>query len=88
MFDADGSGYLTTSEMAHAMTTLSKKPTEAELEDIINIVDGDGNGEIDFPEFLILMAKRLNEEELRSELKLAFEAFSKKADYISVENLK
>ena len=41
------------------MRSLGQNPTEAELQDMINEVDADGNGTIDFPEFLSLMAKKM-----------------------------
>ena len=37
------------------MKSMGLNPTEAELQDMINEVDADGNGAIDFPEFLALM---------------------------------
>jgi Ca2+-binding EF-hand superfamily protein len=40
------------------MRSLGQNPTEAELQDMINEVDADGNGEIDFPEFLTMMARK------------------------------
>ena len=36
-------------------SSLGQNPTEAELQDMINEVDADGNGTIDFPEFLTMM---------------------------------
>lgn len=38
------------------MRALRQNPTVAGLQDMINEVDADGNGTIDFPEFLNLMA--------------------------------
>ena len=46
----------TTKEMGTVMRSLGQNPTEAALEDMINEVDADQNGTIDFPEFLNLMA--------------------------------
>lgn len=41
------------------MRSLGQNPTEADLQDMINEVDADGNGTIDFPEFLNLMARKM-----------------------------
>ena len=41
------------------MRSLGQNPTEAELQEMINEVDADGNGTIDFPEFLNLMARKM-----------------------------
>ncbi len=41
------------------MRSLGQNPTEGELQDMINEVDADGNGTIDFPEFLTLMARKM-----------------------------
>ena len=41
------------------MRSLGQNPTEAELQDMINEVDADGNGTIDFGEFLNLMARKM-----------------------------
>ena len=41
------------------MRSLGQNPTEAELQDMISEVDADGNGTIDFPEFLMLMARKM-----------------------------
>merc|ERR1719352_861940 len=50
------------------MRSLGQNPTEAELQDMINEVDADGNGTIDFPEFLSLMARKMKDTDTEEEL--------------------
>ncbi|XP_057791534.1 calmodulin isoform X2 [Salvia miltiorrhiza] len=59
LFDKDGDGCITTKELGTVMRSLGQNPTEAELQDMINEVDADQNGTIDFPEFLNLMARKM-----------------------------
>ncbi|KAB5544039.1 hypothetical protein DKX38_012151 [Salix brachista] len=54
-----GLGCITTKELGTVMRSLGQNPTEAELQDMINEVDADQNGTIDFPEFLNLMARKM-----------------------------
>ena len=49
------------------MRSSGKNPTEAELQDMINEVDADGNGTIDFPEFLSLMARKIKDTDTEEE---------------------
>ena len=37
-------------------------PTKDELDEIVEVVDQDGSGEIDFDEFLIMMVMQIKEE--------------------------
>lgn len=46
-------------ELATVIRSLDQNPTEEELQDMINEVDADGNGTIEFVEFLNLMAKKM-----------------------------
>ena len=55
LFDKDGDGTISSSELETILTSLGQKPTKEELEDMINEVDADGNGEVDFDEFLSLI---------------------------------
>ncbi|XP_032240595.1 calmodulin-A [Nematostella vectensis] len=54
-FDKDSSGSITTRELGGIMRSLGENPTEIELQDMINSVDCDGNGLMNFDEFVKLM---------------------------------
>ncbi|GJS74415.1 calmodulin [Tanacetum coccineum] len=54
-----------------------QNPTEAELQDMSNEADADGNGIIDFPEFLNVMARKMKDTDAEEELKKAFRVFDK-----------
>ena len=41
------------------LRSLGVNPNESELQDIINEVDSDDDGTIDFPEFLTMMAGKM-----------------------------
>ena len=43
--------------------------------DMVNEVDKDGTGSIDFPEFLTMMSLKINEENAEEELREAFKVF-------------
>ncbi|ORX73619.1 calmodulin [Linderina pennispora] len=81
LFDRDNDGSITAQELGTVMRSVGQKPTEAELQDMINEVDKDGNGTIDFAEFLSLMARQAtssNDEE--AEIREAFRVFDKNGD--------
>ena len=52
-------GSITIEELANAIRSLDQNPTQEELQTMINEVDVDGNGTIEFGEFLNLMARKM-----------------------------
>lgn len=52
-------GCITIDELATAIKSLVQNPTEDELQSMISEVDVDGNGTIEFGEFLNLMARKM-----------------------------
>lgn len=59
MFDKDGDGTISAKELGIVMKQLGLNPTEDEIMEMMNEVDEDGNGEINFTEFLTIMAHKM-----------------------------
>ena len=84
-----GDGTVTTKELGTVMRSLGQNPTEAELQDMINEVDADGNGTIDFPEFSSLMARKMKDTDTEEELVEAFKVFDRDGNgFISAAELR
>ena len=56
-FDTDGSGDLSLSEIVAVIQAQGVQMTEAELTNLLDDIDLDGNGSVDFQEFLFAMSK-------------------------------
>ena len=80
LFDQDGDGTIATSRLGTVMRSLGQNPTEAELQDMLNEVDADRNGTIDFPEFLTMMARKMQDVDSEEDLREAFKVFDMDRD--------
>jgi calmodulin len=89
IFDVDGGGTITAEELGEVMRSLGQKPTRAQLEAMVNEIDADGDGAIDFPEFLTMMLRKMNEGDPEKELRDVFMVFDKdQSGTISAEELR
>jgi len=89
LFDRNGDGSVTTKELGTVMRSLGQNPTEAEIFSMVQEVDADGNGTIDFPEFLALMARKTKDVDDEEELREAFRVFDKDGNgFISATELR
>ncbi|XP_044535569.1 calmodulin-alpha-like [Gracilinanus agilis] len=89
LFDKDSDGSITTKELGTVMRSLGQNPTEAELQNMMGEVDADGNGTIDFPEFLGMMAKKMKGAETEESIREAFKVFDKDGNgYVSAAELR
>ncbi len=88
-FDTDEDGYLTLKELGDLLIELGEPVTKEELEEMTNEIDIEGNGTIDFKEFILLMARKMRDYDNEDEYIEAFRIFDKnRDDLISKEELK
>lgn len=52
MFDKDGNGFISAAELRHIMTNLGEKLTDEEVDEMIREADIDGDGQINYEEFV------------------------------------
>ena len=78
-FDKDSSGSVTTAELGLVLKSMNKNYNDAELKRIVGKFDANGDGQIDFDEFLQMMTRHDKKEV--DELKQAFEVFDKASQH-------
>jgi len=88
-FDKDGSGTISNKELLHVLRSIGQNPTEDEILQLVIESDVNGDGTIDFPEFLEMMKRKSSETDQMESLKEAFKIFDKnKNGYIEAKELK
>lgn len=55
VFDKDQNGYISAAELRHVMINLGEKLTEEEVELMIKEADTDGDGQVNYEEFVRMM---------------------------------
>ncbi|CAK9143770.1 unnamed protein product [Ilex paraguariensis] len=89
MIDKDSDGLITMEELEVVIQSLHEHPTKEEIQEMINEVDPDGNGTIDFEDFLGIMARKMKQDNVAEEFKEAFKVFDRDQDgYISALELR
>jgi len=71
----DHDGIINSHELGSVLRQIGLNPTDAELQDMVNDVDKDGTGSIDFPQFLSMMALKINDQNAEDEIREAFKVF-------------
>merc|ERR1711893_194178 len=81
MFDVKQQEFLSAEDLDDILRAMGFRPSKEELKEILEEIDEDGSGEIEFNEFCQLCAKFLveepDEDTLRNELKEAFRIYDK-----------
>ncbi|KAJ3123441.1 calmodulin-like 3 [Physocladia obscura] len=89
MFDKDGDNHITPAELALVMRQFGLDATDGEVHDLVAEIDVDGNGAIEFDEFIDLMARKMREVDSEEELRSAFKVFDEDGNgFISAQELR
>ena len=89
IFDRNNDGQITQDELKLLLNNIGQKPSDSEIQDMINEIDIDGDGKINFDNFITLMEKKLRDHDDEEELIETFKVFDKDGiGFITFNNLK
>ena len=89
LFDTDGSGTIDPKELRVAMQSLGFETKNQTIYQMIQDIDKDGDGDVNFDEFLEMMTSRLAGSDTKEDIQKIFELFDDDmTGYISLQNLK
>eukprot|EP01065_Artemidia_motanka_P046396 TRINITY_DN701_c0_g1_i1.p2 TRINITY_DN701_c0_g1~~TRINITY_DN701_c0_g1_i1.p2 ORF type:complete len:149 (+),score=33.86 TRINITY_DN701_c0_g1_i1:64-510(+) len=89
LFDADGSGAIDVEEMALAMKGLGfGEQPRSEIDKMVREIDQDGNGLVEYDEFLRMMKTKMAQKDSPEEILKAFHLFDKGKGHITFQDLK
>jgi Ca2+-binding EF-hand superfamily protein len=91
LFDTDKSGEIDTDELKQALSNLGIDAKNQTLQNMINDIDKNSSGTIDFDEFIDMMTAKMSDKDTREDLQKVFDLFlgdDDKADKIELKHLK
>lgn len=80
LVDKDKGGSISKEELSDLMDTLGINASAEEIDLMINEIDDDNNGEIDFDEFVAVMSRKVNATYTADDVKQSFKLFEKPDD--------
>merc|ERR1711939_542542 len=75
LFDTDKSGMIDAMELGFCMRALGFDPTPEEIKGMLDKTDQDGNGTVEFTEFVDLLSGRMDRRDPEEEMKDGFAMF-------------
>jgi len=73
--DTDKDGVILIKQLGALLRVCGENPTEADIQDMVNEIDSEASGYLQFPAFLNLMAKKYEESNAEDEIREAFRVF-------------
>ena len=90
LFDTDHSGTIDTDELKQALGNLGIDAKNQTLQNMMNDIDRNQSGTIDFDEFIEMMTAKMSDKDTREDLEKVFELFlgDDNSDKIDIRHLK
>ena len=90
LFDSDHSGTIDTEELKQALGNLGIDAKNQTLQNMMNDIDKNQSGTIDFDEFIEMMTAKMSDKDTREDLEKVFELFigDDNTDKIDIRHLK
>ena len=58
VFDKDSNGFISAAELKQMMDSLGEKLTDEEVDEMVRVADMDGDGQVNYEEFVTLMTRK------------------------------
>lgn len=90
LYDKDNDGIIAIQKLGRVLRAMGLNPTEIEVQEMIDEVDSEGTGNLDFESFLnILASRKFDDEDHEDALREAFKMFDRDGNgYIDAEELR